>query len=322
MRRLPMWPVALLTGACAARPWTPAMSVSYYTEPVPDAITVQLPPRHQAMERWLLPPDQPWAPWTKATLLSALDEEPPPVPQALPDIRLLEVVHRAEAAALAVARNGIPPHSLWLSDLRGAASVAFVATLSARTPVAPVLTFNNWPAADEVIPTEETLAALVMYSPTLPQAAAPATPVFALDAWRLAFADDDIADATDNRYVLSPSDFPNAGQLAALGVTQVVYLVEEWSAEEVEEDDLHDVFAAWAEAGVAITVLDLRTLTGEPHLQTYVETHRYFPVPRVTIVEGDWLHRRSPGGFGGHVGPPGPSGHWGGRGGWLSGGGG
>ena len=315
-RWLPL-PVALLTGACMPEPWTPAAVVAYSEEPVPEPVGIQLPPQHQAMERWLLPPGQPWAPWTKATLLSALDEQPRPEPENLPDVRGLEVVHRAQSAAANLARDGLPPGTLWIADLRGAASVAFVATLSAYTPVAPVLTFNNWPADEEVVPAEETLAALLLYAPYMPKADTPATPVFALDAWRLAYRDEDVGEATDNRYALAPSDFPTAEQLARLGIRRVVYLVERWDPEEVEEDDVHDVFAAWVQAGVAITVMDLQTLTGEPRLEAYVETHRYYPVPRVTIFASGTLHAHSPGGFGG---PLHGHGHTG-SGGWHSGGG-
>jgi hypothetical protein len=204
-------------------------------------------------------------------------------------------------------------------DLRGAASVAFVATLSAHTPVAPVLTFNNWPAEDEVVPAEETLSALLLYSPILPTAGAAATPVFVLDSFRLAYRDESIDEATDNRYALTQADFPTAGQLATGGIRHVVYVVEQWAASEVEEDDLHDVFAAWSEAGVPITVMDLGALVQEPPLAVYLADHRYYPVPRMTIVEGPWLHHHSPGGFGGYEGPP-P--HFAGRGGWFGGGGG
>ncbi|HVW27330.1 MAG TPA: hypothetical protein VHC69_18325 [Polyangiaceae bacterium] len=317
MKPLITWPIALITGACA--PWTPASSLSYSAEPVPDGIAIRLPPRHEVMQRWLLPPDQPWAPFTKATLLSALDEQPPPTPESLPDVRRLSIVQRAQAAALALARGGVPPRTLWIVDLRGAASVAFVATLSLRAPVAPILTFNNWPAEDEVIPAEETLSALLFYSPVMPPRNVIATPVFALDAFRLAYREESVDEATDNRYALSSADFPSASQLGPLGIDHVIYVVERWGDGEVEEDDLHDVFATWADAGVPITVMDLGQVVEEPRVDVYLGEHRYYPVPRVTIVEGPWLHEHSPGGFGGHEGAP----HFAGaRGGWLSGGGG
>jgi hypothetical protein len=317
MRRLIPWPIALLTGACA--PWTPAAGLTYSAEPVPESIAIRIPPRQQAMEHWLLPPEQPWAPWTKATLLSALDEQPPPDPESLPDVRRLQIVQHAQTAALALSHDGLPPNTLWIVDLRGAASVAFVATLSTRAPVAPVLTFNNWPAEDEVIPAEETLSALLLYSPVLPVGSSPATPVFVLDSFRLAYRDESIDEATDNRYALTGADFPSASQLGALGIHHVVYVVEQWNENEVEEDDLHDVFSAWSQAGIPITVMDLGALVLEPPLGPYLADHLYFPVPRVTVVEGPWLHHHSPGGFGGHEGP---SPHFPGRGAWFAGGGG
>ena len=80
----------------------------------------------------------------------------------MPDINGLDVVRRAQAAASRLATQGVPPDTMWVIDLRGAASVAFGATLSqeASRPVAPVMTFNNWPADNEVVPAEQTLAAL------------------------------------------------------------------------------------------------------------------------------------------------------------------
>jgi hypothetical protein len=321
MTRLATWPVALLTTACATRPWTSATLVEYRGEPVPESSSVELPPRQEAMERWLLPVEQPWASWTKATLLSALDEQPPAFPQRLPDVRSLRVVADAERAAFALARAGIPPGSLWIMDLRGAASVAFGATLSDYVRVAPVLTFNNWPAEDEVIPAEETLAALLSYTPRLPAGPEPATPVFLLDAWRLAYRDESVDDdATDNRYGLLDQDFPSAAQLTELGIRRVVYVVESLQPTTVEEDDLHATFTEWAEQGIELSMIDLTALAGELPLERYVLEHRYRPVPRVTILEDDWMNVRSPGGFGGYEGSTrlvtGPSyfgraGHWG-----------
>jgi hypothetical protein len=313
-------PIALLTGACATRPWTPAMSASFSSEPVSQSVEVRFPARLDMMLRWLLPREEAWAPWTKATLLSAVDEDPPLAPDSLPDVRTLNVVSRAEAAARVLAREGIPQGSLWVTDLRGAASVAFASVLSNYAPVAPVLTFNNWPAEDEVIPAEETLAALLLFSPRLPLPNVPATPVFMLDSWRLAYTDEYFDEATDNRYALTPADFPTAEQLLARGITRVVYVVEEWDQGDVEEDDLHEVFMEWAEAAIAISVVDLRTLNGEPRIDAYLANNRYYPSPRSTIIDGDWLPAHSPGGFGGYAGPPRTVGGLG-RGFWMGGGG-
>jgi hypothetical protein len=72
--------------------------------------------------------------------------------------------------------------------------------------VSLVTTFNNWPADNELVPAEETLAALVTMQPNLgADDEAGACPVFLLDAWRLAYRDDEINDeVTDNRYMLTP----------------------------------------------------------------------------------------------------------------------
>jgi len=222
-------------------------------------------------------------------------------------VRALQVVNVAERAAFGLARAGIPPNSLWIADLRGAASVAFGATLSRYASVAPVLTFNNWPAEQALVPAEETLAALLVFTPELPQGSAPATPVFLLDTWRLAYADQTIDDATDNRYLLGPHDFPSAEQLSSLGIHQVVYLVENRHATNMERDDLHAIFSEWADAGIELSIIDLGDLLGEQPVEPCIVEHRYIPRFRHTIVEGDYFHVHSPGGFGGYEGPRSPA---------------
>src|SRR5579859_396121 len=126
---------------------------------------VILPSFSQVSARWLLPATSPWAPYQKTTLLAALDEGERVA--SLPPIEELEGVSDAREAANTVATVGLPPDTMWVVDLRGAASVAFGAALSlgSRAPVAPVLTFNNWPAEREMVPAEETLAALVAMQP-------------------------------------------------------------------------------------------------------------------------------------------------------------
>src|SRR6185312_5848924 len=145
------------------------------------------------------------------TLLTYLADTP--VTATMPDVRALDVVSRAEAAAARVAASGVPADTMWIVDLRGAASVAFGATLSRESfhPVSPVLTFNNWPAENEVVPAEQTLSALVSMAPrVLPAGEVAAAPVFLLDAWRLALQNSTPdPSAVDNRYILLSSDFPD-----------------------------------------------------------------------------------------------------------------
>ncbi|WP_394824783.1 hypothetical protein [Pendulispora albinea] len=323
-------PAALISAACASRPWTPSVSVAYWAQDVPASVDTSLPTTSQLLPLWQLPTGNPWSRYAKATLLTALGEEPRT--GALPDVEALEVLGDARAAAHAVASAGLPQGTLWMLDLRGAASVAFATTLSheAREPVSLVLTFNNWPDPDELVPAEETLAALIRMPPKAPDPAATGTyPIFLLDSWRLAYRFDAPPDNVfDNRYVMSPGDLPTPEVLRENGVTRLVYVVEDLDDTETEEDDLHFVFAAYQQAGIALHLVDLRMLAKrKPGARWPSELAAYtlFVGRRATLLEDPKFYERARGGFGA-FGPPriftrGPM--WGGGGGsWRGGGGG
>jgi hypothetical protein len=285
-----------------------------------------LPTSVQAIERWYLQPSSPWAQFFKLTLLSSLDNEQ--TTAGLPDVSQLAVVAEARCAATHVAAAGLPPRTAWIVDLRGAASVAFAATLSqqAHEPVAAVATFNNWPADDELIPAEETLAALVSMAPRLADPSLSATPVFMLDSWRLAYRSERVSDdVVDNRYLLTSSDLPSAAQLRAQGISNVVYLVANLDDTAVEEDDLNFTMLEYAHDGIAITLLDLPSLCeldSRARLDGLL-ARRLEPRERVTLCSDVDFYARGRAGFGGfHAGPsPFSGGHWHG-GGWSGGGGG
>ena len=127
-----------------------------------------------------------------------------------------------------------------------------------------------------------TLAALVTLRPRLPDAASMASgasgarPVFLLDAWRLAYRDQAAAeDRTDNRYYLTEADLPDAATLQARGIRQVIYVTETLGDDPslaVEEDDLHDAFLRYGQAGVALTLVGLDELAGERALAAPVQS--------------------------------------------------
>ena len=311
-------PAALLSAACFTRPWTPSVSVAYWAQDEPSRTQTWLPTYPEAAMAWQLPPDNPWARWQKMTLLSALDSQSH-VSTELPDVRQLDVVADAQAAATKIGAAGLPADTMWMVDLRGAASVAFGAALTRAStyPVAPILTFNNWPAEFELIPAEETLAALLTMSPVVPHAGTVSTrPVILLDAWRLAFREDEPDDdVTDNRYMLTPGDLPDAAALRQAGISRVVYVVEDLDDTETEEDDLHEAFMAYQAAGISIYMVDLAFAAKEVGHQVIwsdVLAPTYYTVrPRVTICSDVRFYARARGGFGGAHGFPS-----GGRGGW------
>ncbi len=314
-------------------PLTPAA----VDEGVPSRVDVDAPARRDVVTDWQLPVESPWMPYEKLTLPSVLAESSARV--SLPHVEELDEVRLAHRAASRVAREGLPARTAYFVDLSGAASVAFAYTLTnaAAAPLAVVPTFNNWPAEDEVVPAEQTLAAMIAMPPrrlAAEEAAAP--PVFLFDSWRLAYKEEDIDPRViDNRYMLTTSDLPSADVLRAQGISQIVYLVGS-PERDTEEDDLHDVFAAYEEAGILIYLVDLESLTrvrdpeGDPEpeigpvaadadadvdvdvaIPWYIEARaRCFRVrPRVTVVRDPRFYHRARGGFGGAHLLPVPGGH-------------
>jgi hypothetical protein len=284
---------------------TPSTAVYEWSQ-VPPTQTLTVPSVGEASARWTLPPANPWSPYQKATLLMTLDADERA--GTLPDVSQLEVVTSAQRAASAVAAAGLPEGTMWLVDLRGPASVAFGATLSreSREPVSPVMTFNNWPADNESVPAEETLAALCTMQPRPPVGRGPSVPVFMLDAWRLAYRYDHPDDeTTDNRYMLTASDLPDGATLRARGIDRVLYVVESLEGVQVEEDDLHQTFLDYQAMGITTSIVDLAQLNGlaaqRPETPYYGQA-LYVDSGRVTVIGDPSFYHRARGGFGGtHV---------------------
>lgn len=328
MRPAMLVPPVLIATGCVSRPWTPAVSVAY-SSPTPEPTEINLPAREDAMRRWQLPASDPWAAYAKYTLFTALDARPQQV--ELPDVRALEEVKLAAAAGYQLAAEGIPPDTMFVVDMRGAASVAFGAALSqaSRQHVSLVPTFNNWPGQDELVPAEETLAALSTMGPRMPgDAGAATTPVFLLDAWRLAYRFDDPGEDTyDNRYILTAGDLPDPATLRARGIQRVVYVVETLDDTNVEEDDLNTIFFDWQQAGVPIAMLDLFQLEQPIALSQWGEVFAddaLVVALRATILQEPGFYLRARGGFGGLGARPSPvyaGGAWTFHGGWHGGGG-
>ena len=120
--------VALLAAGCGLRPWTPSVSVAFWAEDVPAGREMSLPQSAELARAWQVPADVAWSRWSKGTLMSSLD--PMGGSATLPDVRTLDVVRDADAAAANIAKVGLPQDTLWLLDLRGAASCAFASRLT------------------------------------------------------------------------------------------------------------------------------------------------------------------------------------------------
>ncbi len=318
--RLGVLPLALVSAGCSLPTWTPSVSVAFWAEDVPEGRSYSLPSSTTLAQRWQVSSESPWARYQKPTLISSVDAMQGSA--VLPDVGRLDVVGAADSAAAHVAAVGLPADTLWLVDLRGAASAAFAARLThaAREPVAPIVTFNNWPSGDGIVPADETLAGLISFSPKLPppetNAVIAAHPVFLLDSWRLAYRFDDPGDDVfDNRYMLMPSDLPDAEALRARNITRVVYVVEDLDDAEVEEDDLHASFRAWQAAGIGIFLVDLDFLRrvpapnaeGAPYGADWaarLAPRGYWVRERYTLVDDPIFYMRARGGFGLAYGHP------------------
>ncbi len=298
-------PIVLLSTACAIRPYTPSLHAgSFAAEDVPAAVQTTLPAYSQVVSAWQLPPNNPWTPYCKLTLFTALEDTPQSA--LLPDVRELASVKAAGSAAAQLATIGIPDDAMWVVDLRGAASVAFGVYLSglSQKPVSLVPTFNNWPAQNELIPAEETLSALVTMRPKTPDILQTSTrPVFLLDAWRLAFREEEPEDTVvDNRYALTVADLPAPEVLISQGVRRVIYVVEDRESTTHEEDDLNAVFLSYQQAGVTIDLVDLSSLFGisdAADLPVSLAQWIYLVSYRTTLIEDPAFYRRARGGFGG-----------------------
>ena len=316
-RRYVFGTVAMFTAACATQlPSTAALNANYWLKDPGPLRPVTLLSYDNMVAAWQLPPQSPWAPYAKFTLLTALKDQGEQA--ELPDVSKLVTVNNALAAAAQVATTGVPDDTMWVVDLRGPAAVAFGTYLSNHSlkPVSVVPTFNNWPADNELIPAEETLSALATMLPQAPPEVGPAPPVFLLDAWRLAFRSEDIEeDVVDNRYYLNQADLPDAARLREQGIRHILYVVEQRADVETEEDDLNAAFLAYQQAGITVHIVDLELLSkpqeGVPWTSLYAASE-YMIVPRETIIYDTAFYLRARGGFGGLSARPGRGiGHFG-----------
>lgn len=306
--RIGLVSIVTLATACSLRPFTPSVSVAFSSQDVPFARSMSVPSAKEVSARWELAPNDPWSRYEKVTLVSSLDAMGGHA--ELPDVKELDVLYEATRAARRLGEVGLPAGTLWISDMRGAASVAFGAALPryAKEPISPVLTFNNWPSESGLVPADETLAALVLMAPPRPPKDTPnGHPVFLLDSWRLAFREDDPGGAYDNRYMLQPHELPSAEELRARGISRVVYLVESFDDTEGEEDDLHPVLRAWQDAGISTHFVDLEWLSeltlDVDWARTLAPTSHY--IERRTVLQDDpRFYARARGGFGFAYGHP------------------
>ncbi len=167
-------------------------------------------------------------------------------------------------------------------DLPGPQSVAYAAGLAEWFD--PVFYFNNWPHPRGVVPAHMTLGAALYYRPWFEKQesqrkAGNAAMALILDRNRLL----PYADARtqfDNRYLAA---VPTAGNLNALGVRRIIYVVPS-VADHLELDDLNADFVDYEHHGLEMAIIAATDFRPVPK-EEQPESAENEPVMDAEIVE-------------------------------------
>ena len=147
-----------------------------------------------------------------------------------------------------------PSKTAIVVDLPGPEAVAYAAALSDYADV--VMTFDNWPHPNGVVPSGQTLGALLYYAEEVAENKEKrdkdAPVVFVMDSNRLAQYKD-AANAFDNRYIAT---MPTAENLKKNSVEGLIYAAPDKSRS-TELDDLNEDFVAYRDAGINVTMMPL-----------------------------------------------------------------
>ncbi|MGE3802586.1 MAG: hypothetical protein AB7H80_16340 [Candidatus Kapaibacterium sp.] len=147
-----------------------------------------------------------------------------------------------------------PETTALIVDLPGPEAVAYAAALSDYADV--VTTFDNWPHPNGVVPSQETLGAMLYYAQEVEEnkakRAANAPTLFVMDSNRLA-AYKDAGEEFDNRYIAT---MPTADNLKSEKVTGIIYAAPD-NTRTQELDDLNEDFVSYREAGIDVTMMPL-----------------------------------------------------------------
>lgn len=201
-----------------------------------------------------------------------------------------EAYYKGRSTASLVAASQDAEETLVLVDLPGPEAVAFAAGMADR--VSPVFFFDNWPHPNGVVPSHQTLGALLYYGEELKAARAErkkaeggVAQALILDSNRLAAYTDD-AGLFDNRYLASP---PDEDELKKLKVKRVLYVSA--GSRDKELDDLNDTLVDYEEASIPVQMVSTRAFAkdakdpdperrtggyyygGSHHHHTYFYTH-------------------------------------------------
>jgi hypothetical protein len=147
-----------------------------------------------------------------------------------------------------------PGNIMIVADLAGPEAVAYGAALADVAD--PIITFDNWPHPLGVVPSHQTLGAMLYYAGEVAKKrdARPdnAPAIFLLDSNRLAPYSDD-SDRFDNRYI---AKLPTADNLKTLEVTSIMYAVPD-ERRTAELDDINEDFVAYKDKGINVAMMPL-----------------------------------------------------------------
>ncbi|WP_089944287.1 hypothetical protein [Candidatus Entotheonella palauensis] len=184
------------------------------------------------------------------------------------------------------------PETFFIADLPGPEAVAFGAGLAGWADLIPA--FDNWPHPAGVVPSHETLAAMIYYASYVQeqkkQVPEPPPGLLLLDSRRLSPYTDDGAQF-DNRYLAL---VPLQDALRERGIRNVLYVVPDRNQKQ-ERDDLNDEFVAYKDHQIQVSVFPLSDME---QVQERVAEQQPDGTTR-TVVHNNYYYG---GGFGSHLG--------------------
>lgn len=197
--------------------------------------------------------------FVSAELVNALDQ--PTLKTSIQPVHtpsMDEAYSRGLGMRALLENNEEPGKTAVFVDLPGPEAVAYAASMADYANI--VLTLDNWPHPNGVVPSHETLGALLYYASDVTEkkssVAADAPTLFVMDSNRLVDYKDN-ASVFDNRYMATT---PTADNLKANGIETIIYASPDDSRQN-ELDDLNDDFVAYRESGLEVTMMPLTDFT-------------------------------------------------------------
>lgn len=201
------------------------------------------------------PSEAEWKPYVSSELVNSLSQ--PSLESSIQPVHsntMDEAYSRGLGMKALLQESKNPGSTALVVDLPGPEAVAFAAALSDYADI--VMTFDNWPHPNGVVPSAQTLGALLYYSEEVAANKAKREkdgPVlFVMDSNRLATYKD-AGNAFDNRYIAT---MPTAANLKKNNIEGLIYAAPDKSRS-TELDDLNEDFVAYREAGIDIQMMPL-----------------------------------------------------------------